>query len=305
MPTAHELRQRITAEIIAVLESNQLPPWRRPWCSHPNSGLPTNAVSNRRYTGINPILLQLAAARHGFTSRFWATFNQWQSLGLRVMPRPKDVPQGQWGASVIYYKPCMKKEVDGDTDEEQEASFHLLKNYFVFNADQVEGADVEQFQVDSSTPADHAVDFAPAEEAIMATDADIRFGGDVARYIRLMPNGGGDYIEVPRKSDFTERREYYATMFHELAHWSEHRTNWTGSYAEGELRAEIAACFMLSELGVPQSDDLTNHHAYLADWLKALRNDPKFIFSCSSAATKAADLVLSFSRREREPVIVV
>lgn len=57
---------------------------------------------------------------------------------------------------------------------------------------------------------------------------------------------------------------------------------------------------MLTELGVPQSDDLTNHHAYLEHWLKALRNDPKFIFSCAMAATKAADFVLGFSRTPAE-----
>ncbi len=44
-------------------------------------------------------------------------------------------------------------------------------------------------------------------------------------------------------------------------HWSECRLEWEGNYAEGELRRN-GACYALAELGVPQSDDLTNHHAY-------------------------------------------
>jgi antirestriction protein ArdC len=81
-----------------------------------------------------------------------------------------------------------------------------------------------------------------------------------------------------------------------LAHWSEGRLDWKGSYPEGELRAEIAAAFALTELGVPQSDDLTNTQAYVASWLAAMANDPAYIFKASSQASKAADYLLSFSR---------
>lgn len=213
---------------------------------------------------------------------------------------PDDVKPGQWGTNIVFFKPIKKIEVDQDTGEEEEVKFGVLKTYCLFNADQVEGEHLDKFRVGELTPASEFVDFEPAEEAIMATGANICFGGDRAFYARPTLSGDGDYIQLPPKSHFHERKEYYATALHELAHWSEVRTNWTGSYAEGELRAEIAACYMLTELGVPQSDDLSNHHAYLESWLKALRNDPKFIFSCATAATKAADFVLSFGRTPTE-----
>ena len=54
---------------------------------------------------------------------------------------------------------------------------------------------------------------------------------------------------------------------------------------------------MLAELGVPQSSDMSNHQAYLKNWLQALRNDNKYIFRASTAANKAADFILSFSRQ--------
>jgi antirestriction protein ArdC len=56
---------------------------------------------------------------------------------------------------------------------------------------------------------------------------------------------------------------------------------------------------------VPQSDDLTNHHAYLANWLQALHDDPRYIFAACTAASKAADYLLAHSRpqavEESEP----
>jgi antirestriction protein ArdC len=296
MATQTEIRQAITDRIIEALQNGSIPPWRRPWLNHENSGLPTNVISKKRYSGINPILLQMASMRHGFTSKFWGTFKQWQDLGGRVMKRPDNVPPGQWGTTVIFFKPITKTEIDKDTGEEEEIKFGVLKTYCVFNADQVEGEHLDRYRVGELTPESQFVDYEPAEDAIMATGANICFGGDRAFYARPTPSGDGDYIQLPPKSHFTERKEYYATALHELTHWSEVRTNWTGSYAEGELRAEIAACYMLTELGVPQSDDLTNHHAYLEHWLKALRSDPRSIFSCATAATKAADFVLGFSR---------
>lgn len=140
------------------------------------------------------------------------------------------------------------------------------------------------------------VDFEPAERAIEATGADVRFGGDRAFYRRPSEDDDDDFIRCPHKHQFREEKEYYATMLHEMMHWSEHCLKWKGSYAEGELRAEIGACYALAELGVPQSDDLTNHQAYVRDWLNALENDPRFIFTCSTAGSKGCDFLLSFCR---------
>jgi antirestriction protein ArdC len=36
--------------------------------------------------------------------------------------------------------------------------------------------------------------------------------------------------------------------------------------------------------------------AYLANWLKAMKSDSRFIFTASAQASKAADFILSFSR---------
>ena len=62
------------------------------------------------------------------------------------------------------------------------------------------------------------------------------------------------------------------------------------------LAALGGPAFALTELGVPQSDDLTNTQAYVASWLAAMANDPAYIFRAATQANKAVDFLLSFSR---------
>jgi antirestriction protein ArdC len=198
------------------------------------------------------------------------------------------------------FKPLIKTEIDPDTGQEVQVGVPILRTYTVFNLDQADGTKLDRFRTDIVPPLGNFVDSEPAERAIEATGADIRHGGDRASYHRPA-EGGGDFIRLPHKWQFQAEKEYYATVLHELAHWSEIRLGWEGSYALGELRAEIAASFLLAELGVPQSDDLTNHHAYVANWLKALQSDPRYIFTASTAASKAADFILSVSARPSQP----
>jgi putative DNA primase/helicase len=112
---------------------------------------------------------------------------------------------------------------------------------------------------------------------------------------------------MPLRTQFKEA-DYFDTLFHELAHWTEQptRTNWDrakpgNTYAAGELRAELAACYLSNELGLPSEHLLTNHAAYLQHWLEQMRENPSFIFRISAQASKASDFILSFSRKT-EPV---
>ena len=291
-----QIQEDITQRIIDSLSEGTIP-WRKPWSTSPNVGTPTNIVSGKPYRGINPLLLELHRQEHDFTTKHYATFKQWRDLGARVEKRPSNVKPGEWGCSIIYYAPITKTKEDPKTGEVVEVNFAMLKSYTVFNAEQVELPDHLRHltDVDVETANDDFVDFAPAEVAIAATEADIQFGGDRCFYSR-----DTDHIQMVPKERFSGEREFYSTVLHELAHWSEKRCEWGGNYAEGELRAEIAAAFMCSELKIPQSDDLTNVNAYLQSWLKALRSDSRFIMKASAAASKAADYVLSFSR-ETEP----
>jgi antirestriction protein ArdC len=308
MPSQQEIRDQITSQIIDALSKGTVP-WRRPWRVHQNAGHPANAISRKGYTGVNPLLLQMAADKHGFTSKFWATFRQWHDLGGQVMARPAIVKPGQWGQAIVFCKPC-KTTTEDDDGEEVEKTFFMLKSYTVFNADQVVGSKIDRFRVSNEpVPAGEVEErFEQAEQVIEATEADIRYGGDRAAYCF-----DGDYITMPRRERFTVP-EYYDTLFHELGHWTEHSTrlNWDrtkpeNSYAMGELIAELGAVYLAGELGLPLADNLPNHAAYLRSWLDKMKGDNRFIFRAAAQASRAVDFILAFSRvpePEPEPVLV-
>ena len=272
-----------------------------PWSVSANAGRPSNAVSKKGYSGVNPLLLELHNLRHGLRSKWWGTFNQWSGMGCKVKPRPKDVEAGQWGCGIVFCKPITKKTIEDDGDE-TESKFFVMKFFTVFSADQVEGA--ERLQVRDEDCANNVPNFQPADELIEATGADIRYGGESAFYRRPVgtwPNHtDGDFIQVPHKHRFNIPGSFYETIFHELGHWSEVRLGFEVSYAMGELIAEMSASFLATELGVPQGETFENHAAYIKGWLKEMNNDPSFIFKASSQASKVADYLLGFTKTEAD-----
>lgn len=298
MASQKEIRERVAKQIVEELQRGGAP-WIKPWVGAVNSGFPSNVISKKTYRGINPLLLEMAAQKRRFSSKWWGTYRQWVSLGGQVKKRPDDVASGEWGTKVVFFKPIKRIKKD-DQGEEKVTSFPLLRDYVVFNADQVEGEVMDKFRV--QPPSENStIDFEPAETVIAATGADIRHqAGSEAAYYRPPL----DHIVLPLKSQFENGpgglAGYYDTAFHELGHWSEHRLKWTGSYALGELRAEMAACFLSAEIGVPTVGKAGNNHAkYLESWIKTMNEDHRVIFRISSAATAAADFILSFSKKEQ------
>ena len=186
MQSQTQLRQQITQQIISALEQD-LVPWRRPWSVSKNVGRPANVLSKRAYSGINPLLLELHAQQHGFQSKWWATYDQWQQLGATVSKRPSDVAKGEWGCKIVFYRPISKTTIDPKTGEEDEDKFLVMRSWCVFNAEQVEGKAVEQFRTIEEPTAGEFPNFEPADELIEATQADIHYGGDKAFYRRPFP----------------------------------------------------------------------------------------------------------------------
>lgn len=288
MLTQSAIREEVTNRIVAALESGDVPFWRRGWTKSQHSGPPTNAVSRKPYQGINRVLLSLM----GHDSKWWATYKQWQSVRGQVRRNEKSVMG-------IIYKP-IKKESIAEDGEVETSSFALLKTFNLFHISQIEG-DLDQFRDAPATEIESTfVDYGPAEEAFRLTGAEVRFGGSRAYY-----SPSEDIIQLPQKSSF-EQSQYYSVLAHEISHWTGHESRLnrlekfsrfgSESYAVEELVAELGSAYLCTELGVPQSDDLSNVISYLDNWLKVLKRDHSAIFSVASAASKAADFVMSFSR---------
>ncbi len=105
---------------------------------------------------------------------------------------------------------------------------------------------------------------------------------------------------VPRPDDFRDPINWHRTAFHELSHWTGHRSrlgrDMTGSfgsnsYGREELCAEMAGAFVCASLGITPT---VRHADYLGSWLEIIREDNRAIVRAASAASKAADFLLAF-----------
>ena len=292
MQSANNIQTQITNQIIESLTNGQLPPWRKSWSDDPNSpGLHTSLSTRNSYRGINQLLLQLAANRCNFSSKWWGTFQQIKNSGGHVC-------RGEKGTQVVFYKPVKRTRLD-DNGKEKDDSFCILKTFVVFNVQQVTGLD--EYRVGFDQPhQDTAERYEQADAVIASSRADICYGGSQPCY-----SPQNDIIQCPFRHQFITQESFYETMFHELIHWTEHptRLNWDRAnhgYPMGEIIAEIGVCFLLSELGLPMAQNMDNHSSYINGWLNAMNNDPAYIFKASSQASKAVEFLLSFSR---EPVL--
>ena len=108
------------------------------------------------------------------------------------------------------------------------------------------------------------------------------------------------FIWKPPRTAFKSHNDYFATLAHEITHWTGHPSrsprNFRAimgspvNYAREELIAELGAAFLCADLELslqPRPD----HAEYIAVWLKILRNDKRAIFQATSMAQKAVDFL--------------
>jgi antirestriction protein ArdC len=134
---------------------------------------------------------------------------------------------------------------------------------------------------------------ARADRFFAATGADIRHGGTRAYYAE-----GADYVQMPPFETFRDAESYAATLAHEVMHWTKHETRLARDfgrvrhgdegYAKEELVAELGSAFLGADLELtPEVRE--DHAAYIASWLKALRDDKRLIFNAAAHAQRAVD----------------
>jgi antirestriction protein ArdC len=305
-----DIRQEISQRLIALIKNGVIP-WRKPWSADPNaSGTPINVTSKKTYKGVNTLLLTATGLQRGYNCKWWGTSKQWEKLGGTIKPKPDEFNSDEWGTKIVFYLP-FNRIVNSGGGQKNQTSF-FLKTSILYNLEQVDGDNkklnkfrlLEQEQLPEPLP-----DYQNAQRVIDATQAEIQFGGNDAKYYFPEPyeswpkHTSGDYITMPYQRQYVDIDSFYDTMFHELAHWSELRVGWnrkkTGNtYAMGELIAEISACLLAAELRLPASQDLTNHGNYIAEWLEKMGEDHNFIFKAAAAAHKTVKFILSFSQEQ-------
>jgi antirestriction protein ArdC len=204
------LYTEITDKIIAELEAGRIP-WVQPWGTAAVKAplaMPRNATTQRRYSGINVLILWGAVIERGFSRQSWLTFRQ--ALGLGGYVR-----KGESGTTVVYadrFTPEDERRRAAETGEEPGA-IPFLKRFTVFNTDQCNGLP-EEIAASVVPPLPGEIE-PQAEALIAATGADFRIGGARAYY-----NTTSEFVHVPPPGAYFEPINWHRTAFHELGHYA-------------------------------------------------------------------------------------
>ena len=284
-----DVYKKVTDKIISDLEQGTLT-WLKPWSSENMDGRIVKPLRHNGmpYSGINVLLLWGAAIERGYLSPYWMTYRQAKEYGAHVC-------KGERGNLVVYANTITKTEEQDDGSEE-ECTIPFMKGYCVFNVEQIEGLP-EYFYTKTEPVIDPAERIAHADAFFAASGADVRHGGNRAFY-----SGGSDHVQMPHFEAFHSPEAYYATLAHELTHWTKHpkrldrefgrKKLGNEEYSREELVAELGAAFLCADLALtPEPGE--DHAAYIQGWLKVLKDDKRAIFSAAAHAQRAADFLHS------------
>lgn len=208
-----DVYQRVTDKIIRDLEQGTRS-WIKPWTPSSGQAVPARPLRHdgTPYRGVNVLILWSEAITHGYSSATWMTYRQAQALGAQVR-------KGEQGASVVYAKAIERADDDPVTAEEAIRRIPLLRAYTVFNIEQIDGLSAQPAPVPAHEPTSTRIDSVDA--FIAATTAKIVHKGNRACYLP-----SDDRIELPPYRQFIDTptssaaEGYYATLLHELIHWT-------------------------------------------------------------------------------------
>jgi antirestriction protein ArdC len=255
-------------------------------------------VSKKPYRGINHFLLSASK----YVSPFWLTMHQANELGGHVR-------KGEESTIVVFWKVEDATQSTEDLDSEETAGKarrrFLLRYYRVFNLEQCE---LPQPALDKLPKVEtHEHDPIEAAEKIIAgmpNPPEIQYAGSKAFYSSIT-----DRITLPPRERFVSAEEFYATALHEAVHSTGSQARLaresileaapfgSATYSREEMVAELGAAYLCAEAGISNAV-VENQAAYVAGWLKKLRDDRKLLIHAAAQAQHAADYILNRICRE-------
>lgn len=269
--------------------------WIKPFKNAIATGLPTNIQTKKYYSGINIFMLWQEQVIKGYNSSKWATFNQVKDLGGTVL-------KGEKSTTIFFFKPLeIEREMEnvqtGETEKVKQI-IPMIKSYNVFNINQTTLTDNEIIDNKETKELKHIenvksffdnLDFLSVKESPKG-----------AFYVPTL-----DYIGIPNKNNFDSIESFYATLGHEFIHSTGHTSRLNRelsqkkeSYAFEELIAEIGAIFLMAHLGLEDEAIQNNSGAYLKSWLKALKDDKKYLWKAGAEASKAFEYLINYANEK-------
>lgn len=256
--------------------------WKMPWQAG-FSGMPRNAETKVAYRGGNVIACWLEAEARGYGDQTWATYNQWRHLDGQVR-------KGERGLHLVKWSVVADK-----SDPTGERQRMIPNGFVVFNIAQV---DVAEPPIDGPDPLVTVDEFAPEALCAMLDAVPAQRAAGRPSYAPAQ-----DRVMMPPIEAFTSPLAYYATLAHELVHWTGHSSRLdrqlstrfgSNAYAVEELIAELGAAFTCHSYGVDVADR-PDHAQYLSSWCSVLREQPSVLWTVASKAQAALDHLESYA----------
>jgi antirestriction protein ArdC len=285
--------QMVTDTVMDALKRGVVP-WRKQWTAR--GYLPTSMSTGKPYRGINNFLLNMS----GYGSPYWGTFKKIRELGGMVR-------KGERSTVIVFWKRLV---IADDRAQDGKKVIFMLRYYRVFNAEQADGLPGKFYpQQVAGQDVEHLTDADAAIAGYLANGGPklVKRAGDEASY-----DWKGDQVTLPLDEQFNSAANRYDATFHELVHSTGaakrlHRDqanldtfdHFGGQqYAREELDAQMGAAMLNAVFGIDVQHE--NSAAYIANWLRALKNDHKLVIKAAGEAQKAADLILGTTFDDRE-----
>ena len=200
--------------IINQLEKANSEDWEKPFITL-GGGVAISNASVKQYNGINQFLLPLYACANGYKSNQWGTFNHsliTKGGGKREGKKIVDCKyslKGQKAIPVIFFKKIPATDKNDNpmyNDRGQPIFWPNYKQYFVFNADQVDDLELkEDKQEDIKKPLPAVLN--EVDTFVKNTMATIRTDKPGAFY-----SNNDDYINIPKDELFIPTKTSTVTL---------------------------------------------------------------------------------------------
>jgi antirestriction protein ArdC len=287
MSKSNKVIETAVDKIISLMEAGDLN-WNKSWSA--KGMTPCNYQSKRPYRGWN----YFAALLSGFSSPYYLTYNQVTKMGGQVIKGSKGLP-------MIFWKPFKVKveKLDENGNKVERIERRLVaKSFTVFNAEQIEGIDFKDVELQGK--GNEAI--AEMESVIenMQNRPQIVYKDPTSAYYSPMH----DHVNMPKLEQFKDSESFYSVMVHELIHSTGHEsrlnresiTSLSGfgshEYSFEELIAELGSNMLLSLVGIANDNLDKQSAAYIKGWLKPLKDDKMMLYKAATQAQKAVDYIM-------------
>lgn len=285
-------------------------PWNKPWNPFRNSYKGGDDHSIRGYfysrNAMNALMLRLARMVKGYNSTTWATFKEIQARGGSLKPGSKGIHVLGW------FRPAGKRVNDAGEEKTEYASYMVPRAWCVFNMDCVEGIELPSFKepvkpVLAEETAKTLAEFVKKLTTGWEAPPVVHDDGHRAFYKPAL-----DVVNMPPAETFKSSDHYVATLGHEFVHSTGHASRLnrktltqagpfgSENYSHEELVAEMGAAMLCGWLGI-ENESITNQSAaYLDNWLKVLKADPKMLAIAGQQALKAVKHITGEEAKEQQ-----